>query len=151
MSDNNEALIKNVDLDLEGVSAAPPLLDKQTLRCKVGECGVKKTDKGKRRMVIPLILEEPGKSTLGQDVQVGFRVTHSFLLDESGGWTEARAKQEFLRTKMAVLGVDEATAKSLPNDVESWTGKEVYAPFAVKRGNDGEENQNVGTLKPVRR
>ena len=142
---SEETLIKNIDLDLSDVTAAPPLLPRQTRRCKVGECGVKKTDKGLRRCIIPLILEEPGQDTKGEVVQVGFRVTHSFLLDESGGWTKQRAAQELLRTKMAILNIDEATAKSTPHDFELWTGKEVEATFDVKG-----DNQNVTRLNAVK-
>lgn len=142
---SEETLIKNIDLDLSDVTAAPPLLVRQTLRCKVGECGVKKTDKGLRRCIIPLILEEPGKDTKGQPVQVGFRVTHSFLLDESGGWTRERAAQELLRTKMAILAVDEQTAKTTPHDFDAWTNREVLATFDVKG-----ENQNVTRLNAVK-
>lgn len=145
MSDNNDTLIKNVDLDLSDVSAAPPLIDKQTRRVKVGEAGMTKTDKGLRRVVVPLILEEPATDTTGKPVQVGFRVTHSFLLDESGGWTKERAAQELLRTKMAIMNIDEATAKSTPHDFDAWTGREVYATFSAKG-----ENQNVSRLNPVK-
>jgi hypothetical protein len=142
---SDEVLVKNIDMDLSDVSAAPPLLDKQTLRVKVGEAGVKVTDKGLKRMVIPLILEEPGRDTKGEPVQVGFRVTHSFLLDESGGWTKKRAAEELLRSKMAILRIDESTAKSTPHNFEEWVGKEVLATFSVKG-----ENQNVSRLNAVK-
>lgn len=147
---SDEALIKNIDMDLSDVSAAPPLIDKQTLKCKVGEAGVIRTDKGMRRCVLPLILEEPGVDTQGQPVQVGFRITHSFLLDESGGWTAARAKQEFLRTKMAVLGLDEAAAKAASNDLNEWVGKLVNATFEVRTDKEGNPQQNVKKLTAVK-
>lgn len=143
----SEELLSNIDIDLGDVSVTRPLLDKVTGRCRCGTPKVERTDKGLRRFTMPLILEEPLKDTTGKDVNVGFQVTHSFLLDESGGWTKQRAAEEFLRTKMACLGVDEATAKALPNDATQFEGKFVLATFKVAK--DG-TSQNVARIAAVK-
>ena len=141
----DETLIKHLDLDVTGVSAAAPLLPRQTLRVRVGEAGLKQTEKGLRRVVIPLTLEEPGRDLKGNTVQVGFRITHSFLVDESGGWSKERGAQELLRCKMAILGIDEDEAKSTPHNFDAWAGREVMAVTDVKG-----ENQNVSRLIAIR-
>lgn len=136
---NNEALITNIDLDLSGVSARPPLLPKQTRKCRVGDAGAAKTQKGQNRMVIPLILEEPANDQQGNPVAVGFRVTHSFLLEESGGWTKQRAAEELLRCKMAIEGIDEKQAKSTPTDTAAWAGRFVLATFDIAKKGDNQD------------
>lgn len=136
---DTETLVTNIDLDLSGVSARPPLLPEQTLKCRVGDSGVSLTKEKKRRMVIPLILEEPGKDTHGNPVAVGFRLTNSFLIDESGGWTKERGAEELLRCKMAIEGISEQEAKSTPTDTSKWAGRFVLAKISIdKKG----ENQN---------
>ena len=78
-------------------------------------------------------------------MQVGFRITHSFLVDESGGWSKERGAQELLRCKMAILGIDEDEAKSTPHNFDAWAGREVMAVTDVKG-----ENQNVSRLIAIR-
>lgn len=131
---SNEALITNVDLDLTGVSAEPPKIDQQTKKCRVGECGVSLTKDKKRRVVVPLILEEPAVDVSGNPVAVGRRVTKSFLIDASGGWTAERGAEELLRCKMAIEGIDEQAAKASPRtDFSQWTGRFVMATFYVTK------------------
>lgn len=142
-----EDLISNIDLDLSEASSTRPLLDNVTVKCRVGDSSISRTQTGLRRLVIPLITEEPSKDTSGKDVFPGFAVTHSFLLDEQGGWTKARAANELLVTKMAILNINEATAKATPTDATQWTGKFVLVTFVV--GKDG-TSQNVKRLSAVK-
>lgn len=131
-------MLTSLDLDLSNTSAEPPVLPQQTRRCRVGDAGVKKTEKGARRCVIPLILEEPAVDKQGNSVAVGFRTTKSFLIDESGGWTKERGAEEFLRAKMAIMGVDEATAKTTPHDLATWPGREVNVTFLMNKKGEQE-------------
>lgn len=147
---SDETKITNIDLDLGNATLAAPLLPTQTLKCRVGECSVKKSAKDANmpgRLSIPLILEEPGVDQHGNPLAVGFTAYHGFLLGAHKGWTLERSQEEMLRAKVAIEGITEAQAKATPStDLSAWTGKFVNATFSISK--DG-QNQNV-RLSPCR-
>ncbi len=102
--------IDNLDLDLTGVELTQPIIDSNGfVLCRTGEVSVELTGSKLRRLVVPLTLEEPAKSTSGRELTPGFRTTVGFLLDESGGWTKARAAEAAGKFKAAVLKLTEVS------------------------------------------
>lgn len=96
----------NIDIDLTNVELEPPKFDNVTVRCLTGQVALDTKDPAKRRLVIPLVLQEPATSTMGKVVQPGFKTTVSILIDEVGGWTRERGAEELGRFKAAVLKLD---------------------------------------------
>lgn len=108
---SEETIIDNIDLDLSTVDLSYPLLPKQTLRCLTGEVTcveVQNGDQKVRKLRIPLTLEEPGRDTKGNVVDVGFRVRVELLMTPVGKMTQEQCNRgvaEFIaamdRTKRA--------------------------------------------------
>jgi hypothetical protein len=99
-------VIDNIDIDLSNVDLSRPVIADQIVLARTGEVKVEKTEKGARRLVIPLTLEEPAKSTTGKDIAPGFQTTVGFLIDASGGWTQERANESLAKFKAAVLKLE---------------------------------------------
>lgn len=124
-------VLDNIDLDLTGVELTPPVIDNQVVLCTTGEVRVEKTGTDKRRLVIPLTIEEAVKSTSGKDLQPGYQTTVGFLIDESGGWTKERAKEALGKFKAAVLKL--SSVEGAFGVLEPLRGQKVKVHFMAQR------------------
>jgi hypothetical protein len=122
----------NIDIDLTNVELEPPKFDNVTVRCLTGQLTVDAKDPAKKRLVIPLVLQEPATSTLGKVVQPGFKTTVSILMDEVGKWTAARGAEELGRFKAAVLKLDKVEGSF--GSLAPLRGQPVKVTFEVDRG-----------------
>lgn len=131
---NDTQHIDNSDIDMSGVSLARPLLPKQTLRCRTGEVKLEATDKMGRQLVVPVTLEEPGKDTKGNVVNVGFVVTGRIGLDAKGNRTQLMVQEQLGRFMVAALRL--AQEDNLPpfklSDLSVYSGKELLVEFDTR-------------------
>jgi len=139
----SDTLLDNRDLSL--VATGHPVIDNQAPLCTTGQVELKATANGARRLVIPLTLEEPAKSTDGRELTPGFHTTVGFLVDPSGGWTMERANESLAKFQVAVLGLSKPTAINLA-DLSAFQGKKVRPQFQPQR-NDPTRQEVKGWLK----
>lgn len=99
-------MIDNLDIDLSAVDLTRPIIDNQVVLCRTGEVKIETNGSGQRRFVVPLTLEEPSTSTSGKPVNVGFVVTHSFLITPTGKLTQERINEELAKFQVAVLKLE---------------------------------------------
>lgn len=99
-------LLDNLDIDLSAVDLTRPLIDNQVVLVRTGEVKIETNDNGQKRLVVPLTLEEPATATNGRPVNVGFQVTHSFLITPTGKLTQERINEELAKFQVAVLKLD---------------------------------------------
>ena len=139
-------LLDNRDLSL--VATGHPVIDNQAPLCTTGQVELKATAGGARRLVIPLTLEEPAKSTDGRELTPGFHTTVGFLVDPSGGWTMERANESLVKFQMAVLGLTKGQPINLadPATFQAFQGKKVRPQFQPQR-NDPTRQEVKGWLK----
>jgi hypothetical protein len=125
--------------DLTGIDVSRPLLPKQVLTVRTGDVRIEKSDDGsKRYLVVPLVLEETGKDTKGNPVNVGFSVTDRLLLTPTGGLTQQMINEKLARFQTAVL----ATDKPGPfGQLDQYQGKLVRVQFDVRADKQDPDNQ----------
>jgi len=117
MSIDTHSLLDASDIDLSATIVGMPVIDQQSPLCRTGEVTIEPLEgelrangQPKRRMVIPLLLEEPATATSGQQLQPGFKTTVSFLMDQHKGWTQERANESLKAFLVGVTG-DKAIAR----------------------------------------
>lgn len=129
-----ETNIDNTDIDLSGVSIARPLLPKQTLKCRTGEVKLEHHDKMGRQVIVPLTLEEPGKDTNGNTVNIGFVVIDRIGIDAKGNRTQQMIGEQLGRFSAAALNLHETT--NLPpfklSDLSVYGNKLVLVTFDTR-------------------
>jgi hypothetical protein len=131
-------LIDNIDIDLSAVDLTRPLLDNQVLLVRTGEVKVEKNDNNQKRLIIPLTLEEPGTSTTGRPVNVGFQMTHSILITPTGKLTQDRINEELAKFQVAVLKLDKPQAFGA---LSQYQGQTVRVKFSVRPDRDDPNKQ----------
>lgn len=132
MSDSIETL-DNLDIDLSAVDLTRPIIDNQVVLCRTGDVKVEVNDRGQKRLVIPLMLEEPSVAVNGKPVNVGFQVTHSILVTPTGKLTQERINEELAKFQMAVLKLDKPTSFG---QTGQYSNQLVKAKFASRADRD---------------
>lgn len=138
-------VVDNADIDLSNVDIGQPVIDNQTPLCRTGQVEVKATNSGHRRLVIPLVLEEPATSTTGKALNVGFTTTVGFLIDPKGGLTQERINEELAKFQVAVLKLDKPTTFRM-SDLSPYQGQ-LVRPKLVAQKNDPSRQDVKAWLK----
>lgn len=129
MSDND---LNNIDIDLTGVEISRPLLPRQTLKVRTGDVRVERRDgTGPKRLVIPLILEQPGTDSKGEEVGPGFTIIDSMLLEPTGKLTLEDIKRMLGQFQAAVKKLDKPDPGAFGNAAD-YSGREVMATFDIR-------------------
>lgn len=118
------------DISLQGVELYP-VLDNVSPLCRTGNVTVKRTKGGQRRLVIPLILEEPSKSAAGADLEVGRSITVGIMMEPSGGMTAERCAEELAKFQVAVLKLDRPAANF--GNIEQYRNQLVRPTFKAQK------------------
>jgi hypothetical protein len=87
--------------DLTGVEVGPPMLGDCLVHCTTGDVRIV-ANGDKRRLVIPLTLEEPAVDVDNKPVNPGVRLTDSIQLTPSGGLTQEIINEKLARFQVAV-------------------------------------------------
>lgn len=144
-------IMENIDIDLSSVSLSRPLLDNQVKQVRIGDAKVEKNDAGLRKLVLPLTLEEPATAEDGREVQPGFQITHSFLIDPTGGLTETRIAEELKHWKAAALATRDPKVMDGPfGSPQQLVNKVVTVKFGIRidRKDSTKRYQDVKVLLP---
>lgn len=144
----SDEVLSNIDIDLSGVNIGQPVIDNQTPLCRTGEVKVVATNSGLKRLVIPLVLEEPVTATSGRELQPGFQTTVGFLIEPTGGLTKERIAEELKKFKAAVLKLSPTDpALNGPfGDVAQFRGQ-LVRPKLVAQRNDPSKQDCKAWLK----
>jgi hypothetical protein len=124
--------IENDDLDLSQVDLSRPLIDQQTVRCRVADVKIEEKD-GKKNFNVVVTTEGAATSKDGKTLQPGFKHNESILMTPTGGLTQEMINEKLARFQKATLGTQ---GRLLPLD--QYVGKEVDVTFGVRDGKDGQ-------------
>lgn len=103
MSENTPESILSTDLSNEDISR--PLLPNGNYEFTVGEIKqVPTKDKQGQMLEITLLLKNPARSSKGEDINPGFKLTERIMLTPKGNLTEDSIRKSLKRFRMACVG-----------------------------------------------